>query len=116
MAHTALVRGWFEAGVDVVVAHGPFFESATYDDLFATTPVGATNLHLLLRVSYDVALARVLADADRTPTAMSRDPSFLRSAYDAFVERELPPADVEIDTDDLAPDAVAEIVVRALGA
>ncbi len=27
VAHSALVRGWFEAGADVVIAHGPFFES-----------------------------------------------------------------------------------------
>jgi shikimate kinase len=109
-AHCVLVRIWFEHGVDVVIAHGPFFESNTYDELFATSPPGRSTLHVLLRVSYDDALARVSNDADRGPHALSKDPEFLRSTHDAFtaLETTLPATDLEIDTSELAPEEIAE--------
>jgi len=99
--------------VDVVIAHGPFFESRSYGQLFATAPRGASVLHVLLRVSYEQALSRVTSDAERGSAAISRDPDFLRSTHDAFREREsgLPLIHVEIDTNDLTPEAIADRLV-----
>jgi len=113
ITHCALVRSWFAVGVDVVVAHGPFFESRSYDELFATAPGDATVLHVLLRVSYEEAVARVTSDTERGATAISRDPEFLRSTHSAFREREsaLPRVHLEIDTTDLALEVIAERVV-----
>jgi thymidylate kinase len=100
IAHAALVYGWFQAGVEVVVAHGPFFESRSYDALTAAAPADADVHHVLLRVSFQVALERVTGDPDRYEHALSTDPDFLRSTHEAFAERHatLPPPDLELDT------------------
>lgn len=84
VAHSALVHGWFQAGADVVIAHGPFFESASYERLFAAAPMGARAHHVLLLVSFDVALVRVSSDPERGPGARSTDPEFLASTHEAF--------------------------------
>lgn len=116
IAHSALVRGWFQAGVDVVVAHGPFFESRSYHALFAAAPAGALRHHILLRTGIEVALDRVGADPDRGPDAVSVDPAFLRSAHERFAElaSSLPDVDVEIDTSELTPAEVVDQVLTRL--
>lgn len=100
VAHVALVRGWFDAGVEVVIAHGPFFESGTYDELFASVPPGGRAHHVLLTVTFDVALERVTADEDRGPQAVSKDADFLRSTHERFATlvSDLPPTDLVLDT------------------
>jgi hypothetical protein len=112
IAHVALVRAWYEAGMDVVIAHGPFFETGAYPDLFAAAPAAARVRHVLLRASYDVALARVTRDPSRGPHAVSTRPDFLRRTHDTFaaiVER-LPPVDLTIDTDRRTAEAVADAI------
>lgn len=112
VAHVGLVNGWFDAGVDVVIAHGPFFESGTYEALFATVQPGGRFHHVLLRVAFHCALERVTRDLDRGPHAVSRDPDFLRSTHDVFqqLEPSLPPTDLVLDTTELsASDAAARI-------
>jgi hypothetical protein len=118
VAHAALVRSWFASGTDLVVAHGPFFEARSYDSLFATCPDGGRILHVLLRVAYDEALARVSADPDRAPEAMSRDPEFLRSTHETFaaLEPDLPAVDLAIDTDDRSPSTIADGLVETVSA
>lgn len=109
LAHVAMVRAWFDSGVDVVVAHGPFFESRSYDELFAT----ATDVHhVLLRIDYDTALARVTADSDR---GISKDPGFLRMTHDAFaaIEPTLPSVDLVIETAELTADGVADRIYES---
>jgi shikimate kinase len=109
VAHVGLVNGWFEAGVDVVIAHGPFFESGTYDALFATVQPAGRVHHILLRVTFDCALERVTTDRDRGQQAVSKDPDFLRSTHDAFaqIEPDLPPTDLVLDTSQMSASAAA---------
>jgi hypothetical protein len=106
----ALVRAWYASGIDVVIAHGPFFETDAYPALFAAAPPGARVRHVLLRVSYEVALARVTSDPTRGPRAVSTRPDFLRRTHDTFREtiESLPPVDLDLDTTDLSADAVAD--------
>jgi hypothetical protein len=117
VAHVGLVNGWFAAGVDVVIAHGPFFESGTYDALFATVQPAGRVHHVLLRVTFDCALERVTSDPDRGPHALSRDPDFLRSTHDAFerIEPDLPPSELVLDTSEVsASDTAARIAALVI--
>lgn len=114
IVHALLVRAWFAAEVDVVVAHGPFFESRSYEQLYAAVPSNASLLHVLLHVSFEAALARVEADPGRGAGAVSRDPAFLRATHDAFGHRAFPPFDIEIDTTQLGADAVAERIMATI--
>ncbi len=109
VAHVGLVRGWFEAGADVVVAHGPFFESRSYEQLFETiAPPGRVH-HVLLLVSVEDALERVTSDSDRGPQALSKDPVFLRTTHDTFRERTptLPPSVLVLETTGTSPSDLA---------
>ena len=115
-AHLAAVRGWFAAGTDTVVAHGPFFETDIYDELLEASPPGSSALHVLLRVSYRRAVERVTADPDRGPDALSRDLDFLRSTHEAFhaLGHNVPAVDVEVDTEDQLPDAIADDLAQVV--
>ena len=112
VAHSALVRGWFDAGVDVVIAHGPFFEARSYGSLFAAAPAEAVRHHVLLRTTFEIALERVASDPERGPSAMSTQPDFLRETHVAFAERvtSLPPVDIDLDT---SASTAAEVADRA---
>jgi thymidylate kinase len=116
VAHSALVRGWFDAGVDVVVAHGPFFESDSYESLLAAAPVDAQLHHVLLRATFEVALGRVQADPGRGSMARSAQPEFLRATHQVFAEvaDSLPRVDVELDTSGLTAAEVADQVFALL--
>ena len=115
-AHSALVRGWFDAGVDMVIAHGPFFESGSYRSLFAATPDGGRFHHVLLLAPFDVALDRVRSDPERGATALSAQPEFLRSTHEVFADviQSLPQVDIEVDTSGLTADEVADHVFALL--
>jgi len=116
VAHLAVVRAFFGAGTDIVVVHGPFFETASAAELFKSAPPGATTLHVMLRVSYEEAARRVTADTDRSVDAMSRDLNFLRSTHEAFadVPAAMPPVDLEIDTDERSATEIADQVLQLL--
>jgi len=110
VAHVGLVRGWFEAGVDVVIAHGPFFESGSYEELFETVEPAGRVHHVLLLVPVDVALERVTSDPDRGPQALSKDPVFLRTTHDTFRELipTLPLSALVVETTGSSPSELAE--------
>lgn len=110
VAHLALVRSWFAAGTDVVVTHGPFFETSSHRELFTSAPSGGRLLHVMLRVSFNEAARRVAADPDRAPDAISRDQAFLHSTHDAFdaAAARMPRPDLEVSTDGRSPAAVAD--------
>lgn len=112
VAHSALVRGWFEAGVDVVIAHGPFHEARCYDSLFGAAPPDAARHHVLLRAPFEVALQRVRADPARGPAAPSVQPGFLRATHEAFLRSAgtMPAASTDIDTSRLSAVEVADRV------
>ena len=108
VAHAAIVRGWFASGTEVVIAHGPFYESRSYDSLLAAVNPGCRTLHVRLTVRFDIALERVAADTGRPPSALSRNPDFLRSTYDAFSALDLPLTDETFDTSQTAAANIAE--------
>lgn len=108
IAHSALVLGWFDSGIDVVIAHGPFFESRSYDSLFASAKAGSRTHHVVLSVPFDIALQRVTADRERGSSALSKNPDFLRSTHDAFAELDLPPADYTFDTSSMTATEIVE--------
>ena len=113
VAHVGLVRGWLASGTKVVIAHGPFFESRSYDSLRAATSPKSRLHHVLLTVRFDIALKRVTADPVRPPSAWSRNPDFLRSTHDAFSALDLPPVDETFDTSQtMAVDIAARLTER----
>lgn len=108
----AIVNAWFDSGTEVVVVHGPFFESGGYALLLGGLPPEVDVRHVLLRVPVDVALERAAADPSR---GMSRDPDFLRSTHEHFtrIEPSLPVPDFTYDTAARpAADVVAELAVE----
>lgn len=52
----------------------------------------------LVSVSVEGAHQRVIADLGRTPSALSRDPEFLRSTLEVFDALGLPPTEAVLDT------------------
>jgi shikimate kinase len=106
-ATAALVREWFDLGTDVVVTHGPFFESAGYEALLGRLPSDVLVHHVQLTVPVDLALVRAEADLTR---GLSRDPDFLRSTHERFEElkSKMPPADREFDTCVRSAEAIAD--------
>lgn len=116
VAHSALVQGWFDAGVDVVIAHGPFFESGSYESLFSAAPADAQRHHVLLRAPFEVALARVRADPDRGPGARSVQAEFLGATHETFgkVIGELPHINLDLDTSTSTAQEVANRVFDLL--
>lgn len=114
VAHAALVRGWFASGTEVVIAHGPFYESRSYDSLLAAVNPDCRTLHVLLTVRFDIALERVTADAGRPPSALSKNPDFLRSTHDAFSTLDLPPIDETFDTTKTTAANIAERLTKLL--
>ncbi|CAA9229118.1 MAG: hypothetical protein AVDCRST_MAG20-1138 [uncultured Acidimicrobiales bacterium] len=116
VAHSALVRGWFDAGVDVVIAHGPFFESRSWESLLAAAPADSRHHHVLLRVTFEVALARVQSDPGRGRGARSVQAEFLRATHESFAGliEGLPRIDIDVDTSASTADEVADRVFHLL--
>jgi shikimate kinase len=114
VAHAALVRGWLAAGTEVVIAHGPISEARSYDSLRAAADHGSRTHHVLLTVRLDIALQRVAADPSRPPTALSRDPDFVRATYDAFFALDLPSINETFDTSQTMAADIAEKLNRRL--
>lgn len=100
----------------MVIAHGPFFESRNYDLLSAAAPEDARRHHVLLRVTFEVALQRVTTDQGRGSDALSQDCEFLRAAHERFrkMEQSLPGVDIEIDTSDISATDVADRILTFL--
>lgn len=113
IASAALVRGWFDAGTEAVVAHGPFFESGGYDLLLEVQPSDVAVRHVLLRVPVQVALARVARDDRR---GASKNPDFLRATHERFagLEALLPRPDFVFQTETLGAEAIADAIVAGL--
>jgi thymidylate kinase len=113
LATAAQVRGWFEAGTDVVIAHGPFFESGGYEILIDGLTDEVSVTHVLLHVSLASAGERIADDPDRV---WSKDPVFLRATHERFADlrHTLPRVDLEIDTETCSADEIAEQIVVVL--
>jgi hypothetical protein len=114
VATAGLTRAWFGAGIDVVVTHGPFFESDGFDILWSAQPAEVEVHKILLRVAAEVAIDRVQDDSTR---GISRNPQFVRDSNDRLqgLGDALPPMDLELDTtrrtpDQLAADAFAAVL------
>jgi len=112
VATAGLVRSWFDAGVDVVITHGPFFESDGFEILRRALHPDVEVHHILLRVTAEVAIARVHDDPRR---GISRDPKFVRDSNDRLraLDDVLPVIDLEVDTTQRGPDEIAADVMAA---
>ena len=109
IAATALVRGWFDAKTDAVIAHGPFFEAGGHELLLGGQQPNVQVRHVLLRVSYETALVRVAGDPLR---GASKNPEFLKSTHERFrtLEASLPSPDFYFDTEaSLAKDIASDL-------
>ena len=81
--HGELVAAWLRAGVDVVIADGPFLDDAENAALLHAVDPAHPRCRVHLAASFDVALARVAQDEGR---GISADPAFLRSTYDRYTD------------------------------
>ena len=113
VATAGLTRAWFDAGIDVVVTHGPFFESDGFDVLQSALPADVKVHKILLRVAAEVAIERVHDDSTRS---ISRDPQFVRDSNDRLqrLGDALPVMDLELDTTRRTPDQLATDVIAAV--
>jgi shikimate kinase len=111
--HSALVAAWLRSGVDVVIAHGPFFTPEESEALHAAIPATIAQRRVLLLVPFEVALERVRDDLSR---GISKEPDFLRSTHERFasVRADLPPAEREFDTTTLSAGDIASTLARSL--
>jgi len=91
-----LVGAWLQRGFDVI-AHGPFFAPEEDQAVLHAVPAGIVPRRVQLLATYEAALERTVVDSGR---AVSKDPAFLRAAYDRAESLlpGLPPADWTFDT------------------
>ncbi len=91
-----MVATELEQGFDVV-ADGPLFEPLALQTVLHAVPAGTAWWQVRLVATYEAALDRVSVDATRR---LSKNPEFLRSAYDRAgpLLRALPAADWTFDT------------------
>jgi hypothetical protein len=94
------------SGVDAVIAHGPFYSANETSVLMRQVPVDIAVRRVMLLATYEVALNRVTGDSSR---GLSKDPAFLRSTYERFLEL-LPDIEVCEWTFDSTKSTVDEIV------
>jgi shikimate kinase len=104
--HGSLVGAWLETSVDVVLAHGPFYSRDETDALTARLPPRTALVRVLLLAPFDLALRRVADDPER---GLSRDPAFLRAAYERFstLRPAMDPCDLTLDTASLSAEVIA---------
>jgi shikimate kinase len=107
-----LVGAWLRRRFDVI-AHGPFFEHEENEALLHAVPAGVTPRRVQLLSTYDAALERTALDPDR---ALSKDPTFLRLAYDRVESLlpTMPSSDWTFDTTTRSPQEIVETLVAAL--
>ena len=96
LVHGELVGAWLRRSFDVI-AHGPFFEPEEDRAVLHAVPAGIVPRRVQLLATYEAALARTALDRGR---AASKDPGFLRAAYDraGSLLPGLPPAAWSFDT------------------
>lgn len=113
VATAGLVRAWFDAGVDVAITHGAFFESDGFEILRRGQPLDIAVHHILLRVDPEVAVTRVRDDPTR---GISREPIFVRASNERLraLHEVLPTMKLELDTTHLGPDEIAADVMAAI--
>ncbi len=113
VATAGLIRAWFDAGVDVVVTHGAFFESDGFEILRSAQRPEIEVHYVLLRVSAEVAIARVRDDPTR---GISSDPRFVRDSNVRVhgLGHVLPVLDLDLDTTRRGPEEIAAEVMAFL--
>jgi predicted kinase len=118
LVHGQLVGAWLGQGIDVI-AHGPFFQREEDEALLHAVPSGTGSTGVALRrvqllCTYEAALARTAADADRL---LSKDPVLLRRTYDRVESLlpTLPPSDWTFDTTALSASDIVDALAARLG-
>ena len=113
-AASRLANGFLKDGVAVVIADGSFNvvnDRAAFEQHLETK---ISPLYVTLKVTFEEALRRAQSDPTR---GVSRDPAFLAGYFDAATKlaADLPATDVVIDTESVAPTAVAAEIARIVG-
>lgn len=109
--HGALVAAWLHAGVDVVIAHGPFAAPEEVAALVDRVPPTVIPRWALLMAPYPVALERVTGDPQRV---LSRDPDFLRYTHERFrsLLPDLPACEWTFDTTAMSADDIVQVLAH----
>ncbi len=105
--HGVLVGALLEQPFDLVVAHGPIYDTEETAAVLAHVPPGTGVLRVLLTCALGTAQERVTGDPER---GLSREPAFLRRTHARFWDlRPGIAADLVADT---GTTAVAEVCDR----
>jgi hypothetical protein len=96
-----------------VLTHGPFYSRDETDALTARLPPRTALLRVLLLAPFDLALRRVADDPER---GLSRDPTFLRAAYDRFFALlpAMDPSDLTFDTSAVSAEVISARIADRL--
>lgn len=114
LAHGAMVGEWLHAGVDAVIAVGPFYPKAEQEALFAHVREGVRVLRALIEAPLEVTWPRAVADETR---GLSRQRDFHVSAYERYrCLRPDIPADLVFDSSEQGADEIAAALARAMEA
>jgi AAA domain len=107
-----LIGAWLRRGFDVV-AHGPFFEPEEDRAVLHGVPGGILPRRVVLLSTYGAALERTALDSGRT---VSKDPEFLRAAYDrvASLFPGLPSSTWSFDTTSRSSQEIVDVLAAEL--
>ncbi len=111
--HSDRVGELLSSGKDVVIAHGPFYSPDEVSALMRQVPSDMSIRRVMLLTTYDVALERVAGDSQR---GLSKEPLFLRSAYERFLQL-LPDIDScewTFNTTETNVDEIVKVITDAL--
>jgi hypothetical protein len=111
--HGSLIRGWLTTSADLVIAHGPIYTGSETDALMGDVLPRTGVLRVLLLASLQSARQRVAGNPDRE---LSKDPSFLRAAYERFwsIFPDIDSCDLTFDTDRTSAELIASRIVDRL--
>lgn len=110
--HSETVGSWLRTDIDMVIDEGNS-TPGEIQQVLDQIPDGTAVFHVVLHTGYEPALARAQADPTR---GLSKDPEFLRRAYDAYDETaQLLPADLRLDVESETPERLADAVLSAIG-
>lgn len=109
--HGQLVGVWLEKPIPTVIAEGPETPEEIEQIMLHVGPEVSVE-KVLIRASYEAALARAVSDPSRGP---SKDPEFLRRMYQRFESTRAEIAhDLEFDTEELTSKDIAQRVIEGL--
>jgi predicted kinase len=112
-AAAAIAESFLRDGIAAVVVEGSFQDADSREALAASLRSTGDAFFVTLRVSYEEALRRAMADPTR---GVSRDAAFLRRYYNESgpALRDVPPGDLVIDTERVREQEAVATITRAV--